>query len=139
ADIVEATGPAIDPHVLARLMRGKAMSAAEYIAARERQQADRARVMQWLDGFAAVLTPTTAITAIPLTDVDEMSPVPARLTRPVNYLGLCALALPCGVDGDGMPMSFQIIARPNAEEMLVRLGSAYERAAQPLAPPDLGS
>ena len=52
----------------------------------------------------------------------------ARLTRPVNYLGLCALALPCGFSPQGLPLSLQIIAAPGHEETALRVGRAYEAA-----------
>jgi aspartyl-tRNA(Asn)/glutamyl-tRNA(Gln) amidotransferase subunit A len=51
-----------------------------------------------------------------------------RLTRWVNYLGVPALALPCGFDSRGMPLSVQFVARPFAEATLLAAGQAYQRA-----------
>jgi aspartyl-tRNA(Asn)/glutamyl-tRNA(Gln) amidotransferase subunit A len=51
-----------------------------------------------------------------------------RLTRWVNYLGAPALALPCGFDSRGMPLSLQLVARPFAEATLLAAGQAYQRA-----------
>lgn len=53
----------------------------------------------------------------------------SRLTRPLNGLGLPALALPCGFSGDGRPLSMQIVARPFDEATALRVGWTYERAA----------
>ncbi|MSP67649.1 MAG: amidase [Alphaproteobacteria bacterium] len=50
-----------------------------------------------------------------------------RCNRPVNYLGLPSLAVPCGFAGNGLPVGFQLIGRPYAEDLLFRLGHLYQR------------
>jgi aspartyl-tRNA(Asn)/glutamyl-tRNA(Gln) amidotransferase subunit A len=52
-----------------------------------------------------------------------------RCTRPINYLGLPSLAVPCGATGNGLPNAFQLVGRPFAEALLFQAGTAYERAA----------
>lgn len=49
-------------------------------------------------------------------------------TGPFNYLGLPALAVPGLCTGNGMPSSVQLVARPFAEDVLLRVGAAHERA-----------
>lgn len=56
--------------------------------------------------------------------LDEMT----RLTRPINALGLPALALSCGFTGNGMPCGMQLVGRPFSEALLYRFGAAYEQA-----------
>jgi len=51
-----------------------------------------------------------------------------QLTRPFNYLGLPALALPVGFDANGVPISLQLVARPFNEALLFRLAHAYQTA-----------
>ncbi len=51
-----------------------------------------------------------------------------RLTYPFNLTGLPAIALPCGFDRRGLPISLQIAARPFAEAMLLRVAHRYEQA-----------
>jgi aspartyl-tRNA(Asn)/glutamyl-tRNA(Gln) amidotransferase subunit A len=51
-----------------------------------------------------------------------------RLTRWVNYLGVPALALPCGFDSRGLPLSLQLVGRPFSEAGLLAAGRAYQRA-----------
>jgi aspartyl-tRNA(Asn)/glutamyl-tRNA(Gln) amidotransferase subunit A len=53
-----------------------------------------------------------------------------RNTKIVNYLGLPAMSVPCGFSASGLPIGFQLIARPFAEERLFRVGHAYERATR---------
>lgn len=49
-------------------------------------------------------------------------------TRWVNYLGVPAIAVPCGIDGAGLPMSFQLVGRPFREDLLLRAAHAYQEA-----------
>jgi aspartyl-tRNA(Asn)/glutamyl-tRNA(Gln) amidotransferase subunit A len=49
-----------------------------------------------------------------------------RNTKVVNYFGLPALSVPCGFTPDGLPTSFQLIGRPFAEDVLLRLGHQYQ-------------
>lgn len=57
-----------------------------------------------------------------ITILDEIT----RLTRPANVLGLPALALPCGVLENRMPVGMQLMGRPFSEALLYRVGAAYE-------------
>ena len=51
-----------------------------------------------------------------------------RLMRPVNVLGLPALALPCGFTAGNLPCGMQLIGRPFSEGLLYRVGAAYQGA-----------
>ena len=58
----------------------------------------------------------------------DQSGTAAHFTRPVNYLGLCALAVPDGFTAGGLPTSLQIICAAGEEAMALRIGWAYEDA-----------
>jgi aspartyl-tRNA(Asn)/glutamyl-tRNA(Gln) amidotransferase subunit A len=49
-------------------------------------------------------------------------------TRFVNFLDLCAVAVPNGFTADGLPTSLQIICRGYAEPLALRIGYAYQSA-----------
>ena len=49
------------------------------------------------------------------------------LTRPGNYLGLCALSMPSGFSG-GLPLGIQIVGKPYAERDVLKLGKAFQDA-----------
>ncbi|MCZ2110581.1 MAG: hypothetical protein LC118_13615, partial [Dehalococcoidia bacterium] len=52
----------------------------------------------------------------------------ASLTMPFNVSGLPALAMPCGFDSQGLPVSLQIVGRPFDESTVIRTAWAYEQA-----------
>jgi aspartyl-tRNA(Asn)/glutamyl-tRNA(Gln) amidotransferase subunit A len=61
-----------------------------------------------------------------------------RNTKVVNYLGLPALSVPCGLTGNGLPTSFQLVGRPLSEASLLAAAHRYEQAtAWHLAAPSL--
>ena len=74
-------------------------------------------------GIDALLTPSTMTTALPVAEVDQTR-APAHYTRFGNYLDLCALSLPNGLDPQGLPTSLQIVCRGEAEDMALRIGLA---------------
>jgi aspartyl-tRNA(Asn)/glutamyl-tRNA(Gln) amidotransferase subunit A len=53
-----------------------------------------------------------------------------RFTNPFNVTGLPALSVPCGFTRAGLPAGLQIVGPPGAEAMVLRVGDAYERAAE---------
>jgi amidase len=53
-----------------------------------------------------------------------------------NYTGQPAAAVPAGFDGDGMPQSVQVVAKPHDERTLIALAAQLERAhAESRRPP----
>jgi aspartyl-tRNA(Asn)/glutamyl-tRNA(Gln) amidotransferase subunit A len=82
----------------------------------------------------ALIAPILAFPVPKLSDVD-VTGGPAmmrildeitRLMRPVNVLGLPALALPCGFTEGNLPCGMQLIGRPFAEGLLYQAGAAYQ-------------
>ncbi|HQS07751.1 MAG TPA: amidase [Xanthobacteraceae bacterium] len=62
-------------------------------------------------------------------------------TRGINYLGLPAVAVPCGFTGNGLPASFQLVGRPYGEDVLLRAADAYQQRTDfhKRIPPDCGA
>jgi aspartyl-tRNA(Asn)/glutamyl-tRNA(Gln) amidotransferase subunit A len=91
------------------------------------------RVLEELD---VLVTPTTMRGASIIGEErvmvgdTEMTPggAFAGLTLPFNIAGLPALALPCGFDAAGMPLSLQIAGGPFDEATVIRAAYAYEQA-----------
>jgi aspartyl-tRNA(Asn)/glutamyl-tRNA(Gln) amidotransferase subunit A len=60
-------------------------------------------------------------------------------TIPCNLTGDPAISLPIGLDDDGLPTSFQVMAPALGEEMLFRVAAEVERLAGFDARPALAS
>ncbi|MGH7399454.1 MAG: amidase, partial [Candidatus Rokuibacteriota bacterium] len=117
----------IDPHVRPRIQIGRGVSARDYLLALAERDERRRAVEAALAGVDALLTPTTLTPAIPIEQADQAGTA-AHFTRPVNYLGLCALAVPNGFTAGGLPISLQIVAHAGHEATALRIGRAYEEA-----------
>lgn len=61
-------------------------------------------------------------------DVARVIGLIGHCTRGLNYLGLPAIAVPCGFDSRGLPVGFQLAGRPFTEATLLRAADAYQRA-----------
>jgi len=76
-----------------------------------------------------VLSPTSPTTAFKF-DSKVNNPLEMYLndvfTIPVNLAGLPALSSPCGFDNQGLPIGYQLIAKPWDEELLIRAAYSYQ-------------
>lgn len=132
---LKTRGDDYGPQLRARLENGFAIPAVTYLEAlRWRGTALSAHMAatQGIDAVIAPATPTPAPT-IAETDVGAAPGAEAmiqritRFTRPVNYLGLPALCLPCGFSAMGLPIGMQLFGRPFSEAMLIRIGAGFQR------------
>jgi aspartyl-tRNA(Asn)/glutamyl-tRNA(Gln) amidotransferase subunit A len=121
-----------------------------FIPARDLARAHRARrllkerfaaVFQQIDLLAA---PTTPIVAFPLdatmaavhdaksgeTVERPVAVLMMRLTSPGNVTGLPAISVPGGFTSAGLPIGFQLVARPFEEDLLLGAAYAYEQATR---------
>ena len=138
----------LQPVVRARLEVGFGISAYDYLQAqRLRATLTRAFVRDVFGEVDVLMTPVIpepqpALAALKATAVDEFNARAGRfsgLTRPFNGLGLPAISVPCGFGGTGLPLAFQLVGRPFAEALLLRLGHAYqENTGWPARQPELG-
>ena len=83
----------------------------------------------------------------PVTPAELYGPLPdardpryQRFTVPFDYNGAPTLSVPCGVNGEGLPLSLQFAGRHLAEPLLCQVGHAYEQATEwhAMHPPDEG-
>ena len=126
------------PEVKRRIMLGTyALSAGYYDAYYLKAQGVRALIKQNFDAAFqrcdAIITPTAPSTAFKIGEKIE-DPLQMYLsdiyTISVNLACLPALSLPCGFDGDGMPIGLQIIGKHFDEATVLRLAYAYEQATE---------
>jgi len=117
-----------------RIMLGTyALSAGYYDAYYLKAQKVRTLIRREFDEafekYDALVTPTSP--TVPFTMGEKLDdPVQMYLsdvcTLPINIAGLPAISLPAGF-ADGLPIGMQIIAKPFAEETLLRTAHAYQQ------------
>lgn len=115
---------------------GRFVTGPDYVRAEQARALIMAEMADILNGADVIVTPASPLTAW---RTDESTVVIGgqqesvlaaswRLTYPFNLTGLPAIAMPCGFDRRGLPISLQIAARPFAEGMLLRFAHLYEQA-----------
>lgn len=128
-ELIDDEKTPIDPHVRPRIAAGRSLTARTYLEALRMREQMKLKFAAALDGIDALLTPTTMTTAVPLDEVDQTK-APAHFTRFGNFLDLCAVALPNGMDAGGLPTSLQIACRAYDEATALRIGWAYQNATE---------
>ena len=129
---LQERGDTYDPHVLARIRGGEAVTAEKYSELLER----RRRFIQTIDAatrdFDAMLMPTTPDTAPTIaeteTDDETYFRINARMLRNtaiVNLFDGCALSVPCHEPGSA-PVGLMIAGRGDTDRRLLSVGMAVE-------------
>jgi aspartyl-tRNA(Asn)/glutamyl-tRNA(Gln) amidotransferase subunit A len=127
AELVDDNAQPLDQDVRPRVRAGAAISSREYLVALAERERMKASLNAAIEGVDALLTPTALTPALPVASIDQ-STTPAVLTRWVNFLDLCAAAVPNGFTAGGLPTSLQIICRAYAEPLALRIAYAYQAA-----------
>jgi aspartyl-tRNA(Asn)/glutamyl-tRNA(Gln) amidotransferase subunit A len=139
-DMYEATrAEGFGPEVRRRVMIGTyVLSAGYYDAYYVRAQKVRTLIKKdfedcFASGVDAILTPATPSAAFGIGEKGGADPVEMYLndifTVTVNMAGLPGIAVPAGIDGQGLPLGLQLIGRPFDEATLFTLGEVVEQAA----------
>ena len=123
-------------HVRTRLEAGLVLPATRYLealSARGRHLAEFLdTVMAKIDVLHCPAIPIPVPT-IAETDIEGTGEAVLKLvgriteyTRPFNFLGVPTISVPCGFTGNGLPVAFQVAAKPFAEPLLLRVAHAYQ-------------
>jgi aspartyl-tRNA(Asn)/glutamyl-tRNA(Gln) amidotransferase subunit A len=127
AGIVDDNNSLLDEAVRPRVRAGAAISSHDYLTALAERERMKIAFADAIAGLDAVLIPTSTTPAIPVAEIDQNT-TPGMLTRWVNFLDLCGLAVPNGFTAGGLPVSLQIVCRGYDEAMALRIGWAYQTA-----------
>ncbi|RJF76985.1 amidase [Rhodopseudomonas palustris] len=124
------------PQVLMRLQNALGVPALSYLEAMRWRGVALAEFVAAIAGVDAVLAPVSPVPAPTIAESDVGNSLNAeaviqrltRFTRPINYLGLPSLAMPCGFAASGLPIGLQLFGRAFDEATLLRIGAAWQRA-----------
>ncbi len=87
---------------------------------------DYNKVFEKCDFILSPVAPTTAYKLGEKTDNPLEMYMGDIYSVPINIAGVPSLSLPCGKDGDNMPIGMQLIGKPLGEATLYRAGYAFE-------------
>ncbi len=111
---------------------GAKRTAQDYAKAHQLREEVTGRMMQLFDTIDMLVTPTMPTTAPQMDETGapmiQEGYVRARYTYPYNFSRHPTLSLPCGFDGDGLPVSLQLVGQHFREDLICRVGYAYEQA-----------
>jgi aspartyl-tRNA(Asn)/glutamyl-tRNA(Gln) amidotransferase subunit A len=127
AALVDDNAQTLDQDVRPRVRAGASISSRDYLVALAERERMKASFSAAIEGIDALLTPTAVTPAPPVASIDQNT-TPAVFTRWVNFLDLCAVAVPNGFTASELPISLQIVCRAYAEPMALRIGHCYQAA-----------
>ena len=125
-DLIARRGNEYDPFVHPRIMRGKDMSAADYIELLARRADLQRRVSAITSNYDAVVMPTCAIVAPTLDEVAtsdgfvKKNMLLLRNTSVGNFLDRCGISLPCHAAGE-LPVGFMLMGEAMADRRLLAI------------------
>src|SRR5439155_8008408 len=119
----------VHPIIWTFIEYGSKQQPGRLVAARQEQERVRSWFEEQLGPVDAVLMPATPYAA-PRADDDQVETLsgqpidvhvggPSTFTRAVNLAGLPSVAIPAGVNGDGMPIGVQLVGGRGSESMLL--------------------
>ncbi len=124
-------------HLSSRLYPSHGIPAVYYVEALSRRGGLlKALGRDLFDKVDTFITPTLRIKVPTLdaTDIDKGTSGAIQLfhdvsinTRPINYMGLPSVSVPCGFDSNGLPIGVQIQGRPFAEARILKIADAFQR------------
>ncbi|MEV1008183.1 amidase [Streptomyces sp. NPDC049881] len=131
---------ALDPGLAEVRERGARYGALDYLAAVDVRMAAGRAMGGFHERFDVLVTPTLPLTAFGAgREVPEGSGM-ARWTEwtpftyPFNMTQQPAASLPCGVDGDGLPVGLQLVAARHADAAVLRVAHALYEAGVAAVP-----
>jgi aspartyl-tRNA(Asn)/glutamyl-tRNA(Gln) amidotransferase subunit A len=128
---LERHGESYDPNVRARIERGRALSAADYIEMTQERNRLVREMNERMEDFDALAMPTTAIVAPKMAEVEtrenfaEKNMALLRNPALVNFFDLCAISLP--ISGLPLPVGLMLVARNGHDRRLFRIAAAVEQ------------
>lgn len=129
----------IGADVRALLQQGRLLPATDYVNAQRLRRVYQREFRALWQSVDCLFTPTTPITAPRIGETvksiagreEDVRLASTRLVRGLNAIGVPALSVPCGTDGGGLPIGLQMVARPFAESLLLRVAQALSPAEAP--------
>jgi aspartyl-tRNA(Asn)/glutamyl-tRNA(Gln) amidotransferase subunit A len=131
--LIASKGDVYDHRVLARIMRGESLSAADYVDLLNARKSLIARSAARMAPYDALILPTTANTPPRIADLaDDKAFAQANLSSLrnctlINMIDGCAISLPCHRKGE-VPVGLMLAAAGGADRRIFELAAGMEAA-----------
>ena len=131
--LIENHGDVYDPRVSSRIVRGEAITAADYIDILQARTSMISRANARISPYDAVVMPTCAITPPRISDLaDDHAFTKANLLSLrnctlINMMDGCAISLPCHRHGEA-PVGFMLAAAGGSDRRIFELAAGVEGA-----------
>ncbi|WP_052867168.1 amidase [Streptomyces niger] len=128
--VAEEARELLDPGLRAVCEQGARYSALDYLAAVDVRMALGRQLGRFHETYDLLVTPTEPITAfeagveVPKGSGHEHWTGWTPFTYPFNMTQQPAASLPCGVDGDGLPIGVQLVGARHADALVLRAAHA---------------
>ena len=136
-DLIERASARYDPRVVSRILRGKEISAADYLDVQRSRAAWTAEIERAIEGFDALVLPTVPVVAPKVAELVASDDAYFRangliLRNPtlVNFLDGAALSLPCQEPGTA-PVGLMVAGPAMSDRRVLSMGLAMESILQP--------
>ena len=126
-----------DPQVLARILRGREQSAADYIGVLKARADFMRRVRAVTALYDALMMPTVPVIAprVANLEVDEayrrFNMLVLRNPSIANFLDGCSISIPCHRAGDAS-VGLMLFGEHNADRRLLSIAAAIEKVVSPV-------
>lgn len=134
-DTVEARPNLVYRLILERMRMGANFSAATVEVQKAGLKALGERISARMAAEGAIVSPTMALSPPLIEGLADDNDRHGRTnlkglrnTRLGNFLGLCAITVPCGRDRNGIPVGLMVMGAAGWDERLLRMGKAIEVA-----------
>jgi aspartyl-tRNA(Asn)/glutamyl-tRNA(Gln) amidotransferase subunit A len=124
--LIARRGNAYDPFVHPRIMRGKEMSAADYVDLLQARADLQKRVSAVTQNYDAMIMPTCAIPAPTIEEVSsadgftKKNMLLLRNTTVGNFLDRCGISLPCHAAGE-LPVGFMLMGEAMTDKRVLAM------------------
>ena len=114
---------------------GSKVTGADYAEANNIRAECSGLIMRVFEQIDVLACPSTIAPPHPVTPDTSYGPMDdrrgtafQRYTAPYDFNGMPTLSVPCGLTGEGLPLSLQFVGKHLDEVLLCRIGHAYEGA-----------
>jgi aspartyl-tRNA(Asn)/glutamyl-tRNA(Gln) amidotransferase subunit A len=131
--LIASKGDIYDPRVSMRILRGEALSAADYVDFSQARKSLVTRAAARLAPYDALVMPTTANTPPRIADLaDDQAFTKANLLALrnctlINMIDGCAISLPCHREGE-VPVGLMLAAAGGSDRRIFELAAGMEAA-----------